>query len=185
MERSRLGGMGGKPVGASLVVKVVAGAISMGILWMGCTDPFAPVEPQAPTSQVSQKGSLLASSVPSDFFRSLDSGLVERTSVLLDDSASMESDVHTMNRTSLFACASNLASWKPPDSSVVDVPSGLSLGTDTVIERFSYSIYRSRSRIVRATATWTVVRIGTEWKLQHWSETAQDSGWYQLCQSPR
>lgn len=185
MERSRLGGMGGKPVGAILVVKAAALAPWIGILWMGCTDPFAPVEPQTPTGQVSLKGSELASEVPEDLFGALDSGQVDRIGVLLSDSTTMESNGQIMTRSKLFSCASALAALPARSTSMLGTTSELSLGTDSVMESFTYSVYRSGSRIARAKATWTVIRTGTEWRLQHWSETAQDSGWFQLCRSPR
>ena len=57
MERTGLGGMGGKPVGAVLVVKALLLAVPLGFLCWGCTDPFEPVQPQAPTTQVSVRGS--------------------------------------------------------------------------------------------------------------------------------
>jgi hypothetical protein len=61
----------------------------------------------------------------------------------------------------------------------------LSTIQDTAMETFDYSLYRAKVRLANATATWTVVRIGTEWKLQQWTESASDSGWIQLCRSPR
>lgn len=186
MERPGLGGMGGKPVGAVLVVKRAAFVVVLGILWMGCTDPFEPVEPQPPTGQASLKGSELASEVPMDLFGAIDSGQVDRIGVLLSDSTTMESNGQSLSRSKLFSCSSALASLFPHTLSTTSTPSEMSVVADSVVvERFTYSVYRGGSRIATATATWTVVSTGTEWKLQHWSETAQDSGWFQLCRSPR
>lgn len=185
MERAGLGGMGGKPVDAILVVKAAVLAGFLAVLGMGCTDPFSPVEPQSPTAQVSLKGSDLASEVPADLFGALDSGQVGRIGVLISDSTTFESNGQTLSRSRLYSCATELATLPSRSTSILGTPSELSLGTDSVVERFTYSVYRTGSRIARATATWTVIRTGTEWKLQHWSETAQDSGWFQLCRSPR
>jgi hypothetical protein len=168
-----------------MVIRLAIAAALAGCL-TACTDPFAAVEPEAPTSQVSVHGSSDYQSVPTDFWHAMDSSRTDRIGALLSDSASFTSDGSTQSRSALTTCAARIATTSSsPVSSLLGSISPLSQGTDTVVETFPYSLYRSGQRIAWAQATWTVVRSGTEWRLLSWKEIGQDSGWAQLCRNPR
>ena len=168
---------------------MVRGTVPMAVvaaLVLGaCTDPFSPADPQAPTTLTRARGSSEAASVPVDFGHALDSSRTDRISALLSDSASFEGNDQFLSRSALFTCASRLAGFSAPCSTWTGAVSPISIGTDTVVEVLDYSLGRAGRRLAYARATWTVVRSGTEWKLLRWKESGQDSGWAQLCRSPR
>jgi hypothetical protein len=158
------------------------------MLLAGCWDPFGPVTPEAPTAGSNGKGSRNYSDVPVDFGNAFDSAQSDRISALLTGSVQMTDGVGTLSSTRLGNCLdsllsprySKLLSWN-----MANLSPKLSIAQDTAVETFDYSLLRSGVRLAYARATWTVVQIGTEWKLQLWTEGASDSGWIKLCQSPR
>lgn len=168
----------------ALVVAVAAGAM----LLAGCYDPFGPETPETPTAGSTGKGSKIYSAVPVDFGDALDSALSERISALLTGSVQMEDGTSVLSSTQFGNCLDSLLSPRyttPLRWEIGSLSQKLSSIQDTAMETFDYSLYRSQARLAHSTATWTVVRIGTEWKLQLWTESSSDSGWAQLCRSPR
>jgi len=190
MERSGLGGLDGgifRP--GALVNRVFAiGMLAGVVLLVGCWDPFGPVTPETPTAGSSGKGSRIYSDVPVDFGNALDSGQSERISALLTGSVMMTDGVGTLTSTRFGNCLDSLLS--PRHSAHLswnfeNLTQTLSTVQDTAVETFDYSLLRAGVRLANARATWTVVQIGTEWKLQLWTEGSSDSGWINLCRTPR
>ena len=158
------------------------------LLLAGCWDPFGPVAPETPTEASTGKGSRNSSDVPVDFGHALDSAQTDRISALLTGSVQMTDGVGTLTSSRLGNCLDSLLSPRrtaPLSWANGPISQKLSTLQDTAVETFDYSLSRSGARIAYARATWTVVQIGTEWKLQQWSEGSSDSGWIKLCQSPR
>ncbi|HXP91108.1 MAG TPA: hypothetical protein VN931_09290 [Fibrobacteria bacterium] len=160
------------------------------LLLSGCTDPFAPVSPETPTAGSTGQGSTIAQRVPVDFGTALDSGQSARIQALLTDSAQLVVGATILQRAQLVTCLDSLLSpsrstpltWTILGGSITTVSSNLS---DSTVESFQYRLERGTTLLAQATATWTVVESGTEWRLQSWSETASSTGWVQLCASPR
>jgi hypothetical protein len=159
------------------------------MLLAGCWDPFGPVSPEAPTEASTGKGSRNYSDVPVDFGRALDSAQSDRISALLTGSVQMTDGVVTLSTTRFGNCLDSLLSPRHNADTlswvIGPISQKLSTLQDTAVETFDYTLLRSRVRLAYARATWTVVQIGTEWKLQQWSESSSDSGWIKLCESPR
>jgi len=165
--------------------------LALGILLLcGCTDPFSPVAPETPTVGSTGQGSTIAQRVPVDFGSALDAGQSARIQALLTDSAQLVVGPTILQRAQLVTCLDSLLSpshstplsWTIVGGSITTVSSNLS---DSTVESFQYQLERGATLLAQATATWTVVESGTEWRLQSWSETASSTGWIQLCASPR
>lgn len=163
--------------------------LAAGVVFLaGCWDPFGPVTPEAPTAGSTGKGSRTYSDVPVDFGNALDSGQSDRITALLTGSVQMEDGLGTLSSTRFGNCLDSLLSpRRTARLSWVVGPISQQLSTiqDTAKETFDYLLLRAGARLAYARATWTVVRIGTEWKLQLWTEGASDSGWIKLCEAPR
>lgn len=169
--------------------RAVVASFAVGFaLLAGCYDPFGPVAPETPTAGSTGKGSKNYSEVPVDFGNALDSAQSERMSALLTGSVQMTDGIGALSSTRFGNCLDSLLSPKHTArlSWVIGpISQRLSTVQDTAVETFDYSLLRAGVRLAYARATWTVVQIGTEWKLQQWTEGASDSGWIKLCQSPR
>jgi hypothetical protein len=154
----------------------------------GCTDPFSPVAPETPTVGSTGQGSTIAQRVPVDFGSALDSGQATRIQALLTDSAQMADGATLLPRQQLVNCLDSLLSPSRSTPLVWDIGTITTMysnQSDSTVESFQYQLYRGSVLLAKATATWTVLESGTEWRLQSWSETASSTGWIQLCDSPR
>ncbi len=188
MERTWLGGLDGgilRP-GAVVMRAFAVPAILALVFLSGCYDPFGPVTPEAPTAASIGKGSKTYSAVPVDFGNALDSAQSERIGALLTGSVMIVNGVATLPSAQFNNCLDSLLS--PRQSKLLlwvngTIAQKLSTIQDTAVETFDYSLSRDGVQLATGTATWTVVRIGTEWKLQLWTEGASDLGWIQLCRS--
>ena len=170
--------------------RLLAAAFLSGAMFLaGCWDPFGPVTPEAPTAGSTGKGSRNSSDVPLDFGHALDSAQSERLFALLTGSVQMTDGLGTLTSTRFGNCLDSLLSPRHGADTlswvIGPISQKLSTLQDTAVETFDYTLLRSRVRLAYARATWTVVQIGTEWKLQLWTEGASDSGWIKLCQAPR
>lgn len=192
MERSRLGWLdGGILRPGSVVTRRLATAFLAGaVLLCGCYDPFGPVTPETPTAGSTGQGSKNYWEVPIDFGNALDSAKSDRISALLVDTVRMTdaNGVATLSATPFENCLDSLLS--PRFTSLLQWGMGPSVrwvptSQDVEVGTFDYSLVRSGSVLATNTATWTVVRIGTEWKLQQWTEGTSNTGWVKLCQSQR
>ena len=160
------------------------------LLLSGCTDPFSPVAPETPTVGSTGQGSTIAQRVPVDFGSALEAAQSARIQALLTDSVQLVVGATILQRAQLVTCLDSLLSpsrstpltWTILGGSITTVSSNLS---DSTVESFQYQLERGATLLAQATATWTVVESGTEWRLQSWSETASSTGWIQLCASPR
>ena len=164
------------------------GFLAAAVLLSGCYDPFGPATPETPTAGSTGKGSRIYSDVPVDFGNALDSGLSERISALVTGSVQMTDGVGTLTTARFNNCLDSLLSTRrsePLSWTNGSISQKLSTLQDTAVETFDYSLFRSGVRLAKARATWTVVQIGIEWKLQQWIEGSSDSGWVNLCQAPR
>lgn len=172
-----------------LVNRFLAAVFVAGTVFLaGCWDPFGPVTPETPTAGSTGKGSRNYADVPVDFGYALDSAQSDRISALLTGSVEMTDGANVLSSRQFNNCLDSLLSTRhsAPLSWVNGaISQRLSTIQDTAEETFDYSLYRSGVRLAYARATWTVVQIGTEWKLQQWNEGSSDSGWINLCQSPR
>ena len=163
--------------------------LSGALLLAGCWDPFGPVVPETPTAGSTGKGSRNYSDVPVDFGHALDSAQSERISALLTGSVQMTDGLGTLSSTRFGNCLDSLLSPRHGADTlswvIGPISQKLSTLQDTAVETFDYTLLRSGARLAYARATWTVVQIGTEWKLQQWTEGGSDSGWIKLCLAPR
>ena len=167
-------------------------AFAAGIaLLAGCYDPFGPVTPETPTAGSTGKGSKSYTDVPRDFGNALALGQSDRISAFLVDTVKMtDGNGNTTLPTSQFDnCLDSILSTRlssfPLQWELGATIQWVLINPDVEVGTLSYTLMRSSQVLATATATWTVVRIGTEWKLQQWAEGATNSSWVKLCQSPR
>jgi hypothetical protein len=190
MERSRPGRLDRFALGAGALVNRRVLAVGLAaILLAGCYDPFSPAEAATPTSSSSSAGASVAAQVPVLFGNALDSANTDMIPVLVSDSVEVVDGTSTQTYSKLKACAKTLVGYSHLPVWSMGSVTRVSTTSDTVVERFDYSINRwigdDTVRIAHATAAqWTVVR-DVYWTLVRWEEDAGDSGWIGLCASPR
>lgn len=173
----------------------LATTLSVAML-VGCTDPFAPSEPEPPSSGAGQFASS-TQQLPERFgemFKTKNPSLLGN---LLGDPALLSDPLHAdMDQVGLLVCVQRIASAEPgsqlrwwnstPANTASTSSDTVVIALDYRLERVSADLLRIDTLAMQQGSHWTVRRANpAEWRLLRWSDPSGGSSLRQLCGSPR
>ncbi|MBK9576873.1 MAG: hypothetical protein IPK50_03230 [Fibrobacterota bacterium] len=166
------------------------------VILSGCTDPFAPSEPEPPSSEAGQ----FASSVQQlpdrigDVFKAKNPSLL--ASLIGDPVILAAPPQPEMDQVGFLLCVQRITSAEPgsqlrwwsssPTSTTSTSSDTVVISLDYRLERVSADLLKIDTLAIQQGSLWTVLRANpAEWRLLRWSDPSAGSSLRQVCGSSR
>jgi len=164
-----------------MVTRLCAGLATAALL-AACTDPFAPADPEAPTTAGTVQTATRADMVPSLWAQGLARDNQLQTLALLDESFQGSSGGSGFKRTQMELCLGTLAAGEGVDSAQFSWHTTPPGSTDSVTADVDWVVVKSDGSRFGGRATWSVLRDdAAEWRIARWVEPGTSGNWRDAC----
>lgn len=164
-----------------MVMRLLGGLVAAGLL-AACADPFAPADPEAPSTTGTVQTATRADMVPSLWAKGLTDDNVLQTLALLDESFQGSSGGASFKRTQMELCLGTFAAGKGLDSAQFAWHTPPPGSTDSVTADVDWTLVEADGSRFGGRATWSVVRDdAAEWRIARWVEPGTSGNWRDAC----